>query len=389
VACVIQNKKPFSQGLVRQSQLYRFIELSKLSASSLHLLSDSATKLEGGGVLVPCISEAGGAIGLDATSRHFLAWLGKGREAEHAELMAAQMHISVEQLILRGIVEQFVDGQWRAGTKALHLIDRCVPNRQPVELLDLLSRMAIKHGIRHPETDPLLLAARVYFFGRRPISEHNFDHSGELRAAAKLEELIRRRLDRKQSWTVRLHKGYWYFQPLVSRRKNTSSHSIKLYISPAPGTLTEFASSIVRCLAESKAYAFKAGAGILGIQRPDKLVAYFDNYSDLEQSARSILMLLRGKEPHGVPFTCSIDESPIVSWGVDPPLEHSRAIQWQESESWRLWVCNRLASSILFGRAQNENPEHLERYCLARLDSEGVDILRWCPKRLFLEEYKT
>jgi len=81
---------------------------------------------------------------------------------------------------------------------------------------------------------------------------------------------------------------------------------------------------------------------------------------------------------HGVPFTAEVAGEGLLSWGLDPPAsEH--LIEWQERESWRLWLTNRLANAILLARQDPERTIEPSLFALERLRLEGVDTTTWTP----------
>jgi hypothetical protein len=122
--------------------------------------------------------------------------------------------------------------------------------------------------------------------------------------------------------------------------------------------------------------AFKVGADAAGLLRPDKMVAYFDNFEALAAVADSLADALAGVSAHGVPFSAEITSDGLLSWGVDPPREE-RPPGWSGGQSWRLWVTNRLAGALLAARGQGV--EEPWRFALERLRVEGVDVERWVP----------
>ena len=52
---------------------------------------------------------------------------------------------------------------------------------------------------------------------------------------------------------------------------------------------------------------------------------------------------------------------------------------WQERESWRLWVTNRLAVALVAARRDGAAVEPW-RYALARAELDGVDVATWAPR---------
>jgi len=108
-------------------------------------------------------------------------------------------------------------------------------------------------------------------------------------------------------------------------------------------------------------------------------VIYFSEMDELWETAQRLATALAGCPVHGVPFTAPIGEDDgLLSWGVDPSQEFTTPL-WTERESWRLWVTNRLAASLLSAK---KNPEaNLEpwRFAMERMRLDNVDTDTWTP----------
>ena len=114
----------------------------------------------------------------------------------------------------------------------------------------------------------------------------------------------------------------------------------KLYVSPRPERIREAFEIVVRVLSASGGVHFKLGDSVGGLLRPDKLMLYFTTRDALLETASVLHRELAGCDAHGVPFTAGLDDSGLLSWGVDPP-ENDRALRWMQRQSWRLWVVTR------------------------------------------------
>ena len=87
---------------------------------------------------------------------------------------------------------------------------------------------------------------------------------------------------------------------------------------------------------------------------------------------------LAGCPSQGVPFTAELAGSEgLLSWGMDPPRSQ-HMLEWQERESWRLWVTNRLALALVAARRDGGLLEPWQ-YALARIELEGIDATTWTP----------
>ena len=116
-----------------------------------------------------------------------------------------------------------------------------------------------------------------------------------------------------------------------------------------------------------------------GLLRPDKLVCYFRSREQMKDAAGLLHDLLDGMPAQGVPFTAELAGEGLLSWGVDPAAG-SQAFGWLGQESWRVWVTNQLAASILASRAQPDSGVPTWRFALDRLRFEGVDTDTWSPR---------
>ena len=118
-----------------------------------------------------------------------------------------------------------------------------------------------------------------------------------------------------------------------------------------------------------------------GLLRPDKLLIYFLSFNALKEASAYLEPKLAGIQAHGVPFTAEIAGNSILSCGVDPPLEQEVS-SWQEPESWRLWVTNRLARALLMAKMAPVCKIEPWRFALERLRLEDVDIETWTPTQI-------
>jgi hypothetical protein len=155
----------------------------------------------------------------------------------------------------------------------------------------------------------------------------------------------------------------------------------KIYVSAMPSHLPDVMMSVVRVLSKFDSTAFKVGADVHGLLRPDKLVIYLSDRRQLPDVATELTHALDGMSPHGVPFTASAGgDTALISRGIDPPRT-SKLLTWRENESWRLWVTNRLAVYLLTARTTRTPATTMTdaRFARARLRLDGVDTRQWIP----------
>jgi hypothetical protein len=127
------------------------------------------------------------------------------------------------------------------------------------------------------------------------------------------------------------------------------------------------------------------GNDAASLLRPDKIVLYFPDLENVITAAQRLAGKLAGCPAQGVPFTAELAGSDgLVSYGIDPPRPEF-ALAWQERESWRLWLTNRLAVALLDAR-RNGGQFQPWQYAMARLAIDGVDPLTWAPSGDLWEE---
>jgi hypothetical protein len=164
-------------------------------------------------------------------------------------------------------------------------------------------------------------------------------------------------------------------------RGTTPGVTYKLYVSPVPAAIEEAFAETVEAVALAGGRNFKVGRDVHGLLRPDKPVAYFDEFEQLCSAAERLRTTLDGCAAHGVPFTAELAGNALLSWGIDPPA-HLHSLTWSpESESWRLWITNRLAGALISAKASHPASIEPWRFALKRLRFDGVDTDTWTPDR--------
>jgi hypothetical protein len=174
----------------------------------------------------------------------------------------------------------------------------------------------------------------------------------------------------------------WLFWQSRQRLAGQPLAAFKLYLSPHPSHLREALEAMIPALEHTRANAFKIGRNLAGMLRPDKMIAYFSHFDQLQEAARRIGSTLAGCPAHGVPFTAQLS-SPLLSWGADPPAERDLP-PWLQRQSWRLWITNRLGVSLSQAKQQHssspsQSPEPWQ-FAMARLSLDGIDTTTWSPR---------
>jgi len=175
------------------------------------------------------------------------------------------------------------------------------------------------------------------------------------------------------------------WQQRHQERKPKPRVTCKLYVSPNPELLQEAVAVAVDVFRYAGATRFKLGLDVYGLLRPDKIVAYFNSVEELHNATERLLKRLEGCPAHGVPFTAELASDGLLSWGMDPPRDQ-QTLGWQERESWRLWLTNRLAVALLFAKQTQSTTIEPWQFAMERLELEGVNTASWTPKRIIWEE---
>lgn len=156
-------------------------------------------------------------------------------------------------------------------------------------------------------------------------------------------------------------------RPEEDSRQQSISH--KLYVSPLLEQIRPAFHTVLPIITDSQAIGFKIGAELPYLIRPDKLVIYFDSREEMARVGALLRAQLADVAAHGVPFTCQMDESGLLSWGMDPPDGGNT------QRSWRVWLAERLARAMI-----EAPPEERVAAALKRAESLGVDSVSWEPR---------
>ena len=366
----------------RASPLYEIVDPNRITRAERRSLG-SFRPGAGGAILRP---RAANALTLKVAGPDTVALLATLRRAGRLpgrvrDAFDESTNLEIAKLVLDGVL-QIRDGRSYVTAAAAHDVvfaPRIVP--APANRLSQLSHDAIRHGETLDIDETLTLSARLYFYNRAPLTPFWRQRLPDRRSVEALLGLHRRgptTMVLEAGWHRHRESEAWLSWSRRSRRRATTNPPWKLYVSPTCDALRETFDTTVRVLKEYTADAFKVGADLNGLLRPDKLVIYFRDRTALFAAANALAAELRGVPDQGVPFTGVLAGSPLLSWGVDPPLEENLP-SWRESESWRLWVTNRVALYLLTAKQTRRPSLPPWQFALDRLRLDGVDIDSWAP----------
>jgi hypothetical protein len=379
--------KPVLNGIFRANPSYELLSFDRLSAEQQELFFSLKSDPSFYGVLRP---REGSQLPLKSACRDaallFLSLQEAGKlpsfVASAPELTANQ---DIAALVLDGVLEIEHGNEMLHGAAALSVIS-AAPETVNVEgELARLSREALLYAQTLPFHDASRIAARLYSYGRIPNTtawQRTFPDELAIRRCLGVSDAGKNSASLASHW-IELpadpeNDGWIFWQ----RRRSSIerlTETYKLYLGPHPSFLAEAFDALVADVDSGGALAFKVGRNLAGVLRPDKIIAYFSRFDQVQNAAQRILARLDGCPAQGVPFTAQI-ERPLVSWGIDPPEENDMPA-WLARQSWRLWVVNRLAVSLLTARNAPAGSVEPWKFAVDRLSLEGVDTSTWTPIR--------
>lgn len=297
----------------------------------------------------------------------------------------------IYQLVIDNVLQVNNQDKFVSGIEAIHLFKFCNQVNSS-ELLGVgkisqLSLDALKYAQALAIDDSSKLSARLYFYNRVPItskllqlypSETEIAEYLQISSYHKLGQIINRQWQEANSTQGDDFWRIWKFVDNLDSLDSYKKAIYKLYISPTFEVLGDIFPTLVEIFTDLQVSQFKVGGKqIAGLLRSDKIIAYFDDFESLKRTADLIISSLPNTPAQGVPFTSELDNNGFLSWGIDPPSQ-DKLLKWQERESWRVWLTNRLATGVLSAKSSNSSLEPWE-FALYRLEGEGVDPKTWQP----------
>lgn len=293
--------------------------------------------------------------------------------------------IEVAGLVLDGILEVEWNGRYVTGPAVCSwLFTESFQEIDAVGQISHLSFTALKSVQELPVEDPRAVSSWLYNYNRLPMSPawaRRFASPERINDALGLQPGGPAQVLLDDHFVPSEVPGWRAWQSLNSELTvDLDQPTFKLYISLHPSALPEAFPIVVRSLAEAGVPSFKLGRDAFGLLRPDKLIAYFADYDTLEALATTLAESLAGCPAHGVPFSAALTDDGLLSWGMDPP-QSDQIPGWRGVESWRVWVTNRLARTIIRAKALGDGCMEPWHFALLRLRFDGVEPQTWLPSR--------
>ncbi len=372
------------RAIFRANPAYELVTLDRLPPKHQEFLRDLTRDPDFSGILLPRVQSSSGIKSVCRDTALLFSMLREpGKLPAHITALSSdRFHEDLARLVLDGVLEIEHQGTFVSGADAYeHLYGRTyVPTAQTA--VARLSIEALQYAQALDLADAAQISERMYCYNRRPLSpawirrlptaEAVAEHLGIQPGGSTVPMLER-------GWRVVLvtaSSGWLGWEPRHPRRDSGTGY--KLYVSPSCELVRDVFRATVGVLATVDSPPFKIGKDVYGLLRPDKIVVYFARLAELQEAADRLWREIDGAPAHGVPFSAEIAGDGLLSWGVDPPA-HTQALRWQERESWRLWVTNRLATYLLAAKASSSRTMEPWVFALERLRLEGVDTASWTP----------
>jgi hypothetical protein len=380
----------------RANPEYELVLFDRLAPEQRVLLADIQNDPDLYGVLRPC-GDAG--LGLKSVCRNtallYLTLREPGELPGYVRtIFGERSNQAIAELVLDGVLEIESDGVFVSGSNAHGLLYTARPAVDNSGFIPALSIEALRYAQALEITDAATLSARMYFYNRVPATPtwmlrfptpHAVAGHLGLDETGSMTRLLRRSWSMVAStpayngWRMWRHKD-------VGEQPRETRITFKLYISPACGAVREAFEIVANTMTEAEVPCFKVGHDVYGLLRPDKIIAYFWSFEHLSQVAERLREKLCGIPAHGVPFTAELTDDGLLSWGMDPPRD-LQSLRWQERESWRLWLTNRLATALLAAKATKSVRPEPWQFAVDRLQLDGVDTDSWTPHSAIWDKY--
>ncbi|SKB77556.1 hypothetical protein [Dyadobacter psychrophilus] len=370
----------------RSNPAFELIEQGNLNQQELHALADLSKDPEFFGVFRRKHSETVGTAKLAYKEVALLFYyLQNPGELPHYFKAGYddEVNLTMAKLVLEGIFEIQIDQRFYGGFAAQHLLYEFQEQNQDRQhpLLKMSSR-AIQYAFQMNEVDTASLANKLYAYNTVPLL---LTPGNGLQTFKEVEEFLRignnDPLNRELLENWNKHEPDPKYSWISWSRKQKKRHdarlkaTYKIYISPVLEDLPDVFEKTVRVLTGSDAFSFKIGMNREGLLRPDKFVAYFTDYEHLMNAAEQLAPVLKEHKAQGVPFTASLDDSGMLSWGMDSATDE--ILKNWEGGSWRAIVTEKLAASIALSKTERLSQEQSVDFVLKKMILEGVDPVTW------------
>jgi hypothetical protein len=367
---------------------YQLVLFDRLSPAQQDILRDLTKDPEFYGVLTPTTdSQRKTKSACQSTALLLLTLMEPGTIPAYVErTLGAKANQSIAELVLDEVLMIEHNGSFVCGSEAYDLLYWEPHIEESAPAISNLTQDALEYAQTLDLTDSNMLSARLYAYNRVPLSarwKRLFPDRDSVERWLGIEpggELWTWLRDRWERLPVADENEGWFQWTSAVKKPfpRDTKTGYKLYVSPTPEATRDAFRVVVESLVESEARHFKVGDDAYGILRPDKIVIYFRSFEALQETGQLISAGLPDCPAQGVPFTASLEGSSLLSWGVDPPRQTGVPV-WQQRESWRLWITNRISSAMVAARQSPNGRLSPSRFALERLRLDDIDTDTWTP----------
>lgn len=322
------------------------------------------------GLLMPVVP--GGMLPkpIDSALNHFIRARENG--VRYGEPMSSSFLNAVRALIVEGALGVRSEGSFATG---LSILNDFGGLKEWVGVMDATAEEQIAAAIATNVTDVSTLSEMLY--RSLPSQVESVKNRKEIIEAVQQKttdtfSVIFKQIESSPApdWTI-------YTSRDDSESLDTAG-AYKLYICPETEVLTEIISQISEVLASSGASFIKVVNAVSGLNRPDKIVAYFDYRHELAHCAMALNRCIGNFPGRALPFSCSLTPDGLLSWAVNP--FPAVALFYSVSPgSWRKFVCDRIASAIVIGKRDSNRSLELPQYVSQYLHEIGISPDCWLP----------
>lgn len=379
--------KNIEEATFRANPKYELMLFDRLTREQKSALKDLQKDSDFYGVLLP---HGHAELGIKSVYRDtallYFTLQTPGRLPSYVKaLLEDQCNQTIAELVLDGMLEIEENGAFVSGADAYHVIYKDKALSANLGTIAQLSIEALQYAQALEINDSFKLSMRIYSYNQQPLTP-------ALKRKFPTKETVVEYLGVQKDGSIwRMIHPYWKQIPqppsydegwllwksrYVPKLEERSGY--KIYVSPDRRYVRDVLYSTIEVLLEHPVHSFKVGCNAYGLLRPDKIVIYCESFKEVQEVADRLKSKIAGCPAHGVLFTAELTPDGLLSWGIDPPKEE-HILSWQERESWRLWLTNRLATAMMIAKISSVKEMEPWQFALERIRLEGIDTQTWIP----------
>lgn len=372
----------------RSNPEYELVLYDHLPVEQQHMLNDLQEDEDFYGILRPAHNNG---LGVKSVCRNTALLFLTLKEPSRLPAYIRNIHgFNTEKVIIQLLLDRVLqiehNGNFICGAETNSLLQLSNSDLIGEGMISRLSLAAIRYAESLSINDITRLSARMYFYNRYPVNpelQRRYPSQESISSYLKINRDSHVQNTLNMDWTqITVNQGndVWriFRNKLFDKSFDDSEAIYKLYISPQFEALHDLFPLLLDLLTDTQVPRFKIGGNLASLLRPDKIVCYFQNFEELTNVADILSKKLDGVSVQGTPFTAEISQDGLLSWGVDPP-NNQQMIGWQERETWRLWITNRLASALISAKTSKDKTIESWQFALQRLKLDGINTKTWTP----------